>query len=140
MRARKFIESDRDILIQLWDSIFPDNKSYNQPAKVINAKLAIDDLIFVVEKNAQSSGELIGACMAGYDGTRGWLYSVGVLPEYRRSGVGRLLVDTALQALKDIGCAKVNLQIRPDNTAVADFYQSLGFEIEDRLSMGYCID
>jgi len=93
-----------------------------------------------VEKNAHSSGELIGACMVGYDGTRGWLYSLGVLPEYCRSDVGRLLVDTALQALKDIGCAKVNLQIRPDNTAVADFYQSLGFEIEDRLSMGYCID
>ncbi|MDB9952560.1 GNAT family acetyltransferase [Porticoccaceae bacterium] len=140
MRVRKFIESDRDTLIRVWDTIFPDSKSYNQPAKVIDSKLAVDDLIFVVEKNAQSNGEIIGACMAGYDGTRGWLYSVGVLPEYRRSGGGRLLVDAALQALKDIGCAKVNLQIRPDNTAVADFYQSLGFEIEDRLSMGCSID
>jgi hypothetical protein len=35
-----------------------------------------------------------------------------------------------------LGCLKVNLQIRADNTQVVDFYKSLGFEIEDRVSMG----
>jgi len=38
--------------------------------------------------------------------------------------------------LQKLGCDKVNLQIRPDNTAVASFYKSLGFSVEDRLSMG----
>ena len=35
-----------------------------------------------------------------------------------------------------MGCIKVNLQIRATNTEVTTFYKSLGFVIEERLSMG----
>jgi ribosomal protein S18 acetylase RimI-like enzyme len=37
--------------------------------------------------------------------------------------------------LKAIGCPKLNLQVRSDNTAVIAFYKALGYEIEDRVSM-----
>lgn len=74
--------------------------------------------------------------MAGFDGHRGWLYAVGVSSKYRRSGIGTELVKFAIDQLKDIGCIKVNIQIRSTNTEVAAFYKSLGFSIEDRLSMG----
>jgi ribosomal protein S18 acetylase RimI-like enzyme len=42
-----------------------------------------------------------------------------------------------MQALKEIGCRKVNLQIRSSNIEVAAFYKSLGFIIEERISMYY---
>jgi len=32
-------------------------------------------------------------------------------------------------------CPKVNLQVRPANTDVVAFYRSVGYEIEDRVSM-----
>ena len=73
--------------------------------------------------------------MAGYDGHRGWLCAVAVLPKHRRNGTGATLVKETIAALKSLGCIKVNLQIRSHNRQVADFYQSLGFNIEDRLSM-----
>lgn len=132
MHARKFDERDRDALTALWRQVFPDDPPHNDPAEVISAKLAVDDLIFVCERG----GRIAGACMAGYDGHRGWLYAVAVSPEQRRNGVGTLLVKTALEELKNLGCVKVNLQIRPANVAVARFYGSLGFTVEDRLSMG----
>lgn len=132
MNIRKYAVSDHSALIALWNTVFPDDPSHNEPSIVIKAKLAVDDLIFI----AHSDGEMIGACMAGYDGHRGWLYAVGVLEEHRRSGAGRALVLHAMQALKDIGCVKVNLQIRSTNTEVAAFYKALGFAVEDRLSMG----
>jgi ribosomal protein S18 acetylase RimI-like enzyme len=44
-----------------------------------------------------------------------------------------------MQSLKDIGCIKVNLQIRSTNTQVAAFYKALGFAVEDRMSMGVFI-
>jgi len=100
--------------------------------KVIDEKLRVDDLIFV----AESGDTIVGACMAGYDGHRGWLYAVAVLPEHRRNSVGKRLVEAAIKALNELGCGKVNLQIRADNTEVAAFYQSLGFDVEDRMSMG----
>ena len=132
MNIRKFKKKDRKSLIELWQKVFPDDPPHNKPSKVIEAKLAIDDLIFVAEYKDQ----LTGACMAGYDGHRGWLYAVAVLPDQRRAGTGTKLITTVIQSLKQRGCIKVNLQIRADNTEVAKFYKSLGFFTEERLSMG----
>ena len=136
MIIRKYQTTDRGALIELWNTVFPDDPPHNEPSIVIDAKLAIDDLIFV----AVCNGELIGACMAGYDGHRGWLYAVAVSREHRRTGAGAELVACAVAALKKIGCIKVNLQIRSTNTEVAAFYESLGFVAEERLSMGAFIE
>jgi ribosomal protein S18 acetylase RimI-like enzyme len=132
MKIRKYIEADKNELIALWRVIFPNDPPHNEPAAVLSAKLAVDDLIFV----AEIDGVLVSACMAGYDGHRGWLYSVGVVESYRRSGAGSALVKLAISSLHAIGCIKVNLQIRSTNTEVAAFYKSLGFATEERLSMG----
>lgn len=135
MIIRKYETTDRDSLIALWQQVFADDPPHNEPAAVIDAKLAVDDLIFV----AEIEDEVIGACMAGYDGHRGWLYAVAVKPDYRRQKTGQQLVESTLHALKQLGCIKVNLQIRTANAGVAAFYRSLGFEVEDRLSMGVFI-
>ena len=129
---RSYQASDRDQLVALWQSVFPNDPPHNAPDKVIDEKCRVDNLLFVAETNQS----IVGACMAGYDGHRGWLYAVAVLPEYRRNAVGKQLVEHAVMSLKKRGCGKVNLQIRADNTEVAAFYQSLGFDIEERMSMG----
>ncbi len=133
MNVRTYAAKDAERLINLWSKVFPNDPPHNDPTLVLQKKLAVDNLIFVIEDGA----DLIGACMAGYDGHRGWLYSVAVLPESRRAGAGTQLVKKAMQALNQLGCQKINLQIRADNTEVKSFYQSLGFDIEERLSMGY---
>ncbi len=132
MKIRRFQPGDREALIALWQAVFPEDPPHNEPSQVIEAKLDVDDLIFV----AEAEGNIVGACMAGYDGHRGWLYAVAVSPEHRRKGTGKELVNLAMQALKELGCVKVNLQIRPTNTEVAEFYRSMGFSTEERLSMG----
>ena len=132
MEIRKYNPADRDDLINLWKRVFPNDPPHNAPSRVIDLKLAVDDMIFLAEEG----DTLTGACIAGYDGHRGWLYAVAVSPENRRRGTGTALIRGAMEALKEIGCPKVNLQIRADNTAVAAFYQSLGFFVEERMSMG----
>lgn len=129
---RKYTPEDRVQLVDLWRTVFPDDPPHNAPGKVIDDKLKVDDLIYVVaQKN-----RIVGACMAGYDGHRGWLYAVAVHPDHRRGSIGSKLVKHTIKELQKIGCGKVNLQIRADNTRVAAFYQSLGFNTENRLSMG----
>ena len=132
MQVRRYRDGDRDALVELWRSAFPDDPPHNEPAAMLDAKLAVDDLVFV----AETAGRLDGACMAGYDGHRGWLYAVAVRPDVRRRGLGRNLVEATLAALRERGCIKVNLQIRADNAAVESFYRSLGFAPEARISMG----
>jgi ribosomal protein S18 acetylase RimI-like enzyme len=78
--------------------------------------------------------------MAGYDGHRGWIYSLAVAPDRRGQGLGTRLLDHALAALKARGCVKVNLQILESNEAVRRFYEANGFTVEPRLSMGRVLD
>jgi ribosomal protein S18 acetylase RimI-like enzyme len=132
MKIRKYQDTDRNDLIVLWSTIFPNPAPHNKPSIALEAKLAVDDLIFV----AEHEGALIGICIAGYDGLRGWLYTVGVSPEARHKGIGSALIKHAIDSLKALGCTKVNLQIRAGNTEVTAFYASLGFAIEARVSMG----
>ena len=133
MHIRPCTTRDRAGVIALWERVFPDDPPHNAPAKVFDAKLAVHDGMLFVATDADT---VIGTAMAGYDGHRGWLYAVVVLPGHRRRGIGAALVRHAVGALRKAGCTKVNLQIRTTNLAVRGFYESLGFEIEDRLSMG----
>jgi ribosomal protein S18 acetylase RimI-like enzyme len=43
------------------------------------------------------------------------------------------LVEKKLRAL---GCPKINLQVRRTNKAVIHFYQAIGFEEDDVISLG----
>jgi ribosomal protein S18 acetylase RimI-like enzyme len=74
--------------------------------------------------------------MAGYDGHRGWIYSMTVVPEKRNLNVGTTLLKRAENELKKLGCVKINLQIFKDNESVKDFYLKNGYSVEDRISMG----
>ena len=132
MIIRPANSNDRSNVIALWDTVFPDDPPHNAPAKVFDAKLALKDdmLLVAVQEDA-----VIGTTMAGYDGHRGWLHKVAVLPQYQRRGIARSLVRHAISALQSIGCTKVNLQIRLTNTDVRKFYEALGFDVEERLDM-----
>ena len=133
LHIRPCTTRDRASVIALWETVFPDDPPHNAPAKVFDAKLAVhDDMLFA----ATDADTVIGTAMAGYDGHRGWLYTVAVAPGLRRRGVGTALVRHAVAALRAAGCTKINLQIRATNLAVREFYESLGFEAEERLSMG----
>ncbi|WP_022942955.1 GNAT family acetyltransferase [Psychromonas hadalis] len=132
---RKYQHHDKCSLIQLWQEAFANPAPHNEPNLVLAKKLKVDNLLFVAEKK----GVIVGSCMAGYDGHRGWLYSVAISKQTRRMGIGSKLVKHTIRELNKIGCTKVNLQIVAGNEQVTAFYQSLGFTIEKRISMGQFI-
>ena len=133
MEIRRYRPADFDGVQSLWEEAFPNDPPWNRAETAIPAKLAFQpDLLFV----AIGGGAVIGSIMAGYDGHRGWLYAVAVRQECRRGGVGAALVREAERALAELGCEKVNLQVRASNEAVARFYTKLGYAIEDRISLG----
>ena len=74
--------------------------------------------------------------MVGYEGHRGWINYLAVLPEYQNKRYGRQLVDKAIAELKKLGCLKVNLQVREYNKDVIEFYENLGFSNDRVVSLG----
>jgi ribosomal protein S18 acetylase RimI-like enzyme len=130
---RPYQDSDEQAVIALWQEVLPDSAPHNDPAISIRNKLAVErDLFFV----ADEAGEVAGTVMGGYDGHRGWIYSVAVKPQHRRRGIGVALIRRMEAALTERGCLKVNLQIRTSNAEVIAFYKELGYDIEERISMG----
>lgn len=123
----------RSQVVALWETVFGYETAHNKPNLVIEKKCAVDDQLFFV---ALADMAVVGTIMAGYDGHRGWIYSVAVAPPYRRQGIGSRLVSQAERALTGKGCMKINLQIMEGNESVAGFYSSLGYSVEKRVSMG----
>ncbi len=123
----------REQVIALWESVFGYESAHSRPALAIDKKLAVNDGLFFV---ALAGAEVVGTVMAGYDGHRGWIYSVAVHPERRQQGIGTSLVAQAERALTERGCMKINLQIMQGNEGVTAFYTSLGYAVEQRVSMG----
>jgi ribosomal protein S18 acetylase RimI-like enzyme len=137
MQIRPYRASDESAVIDLWSRVLTDSSPHNAPIASIQKKLAVaDDLLLV----AVAEASVVGTIMGGYDGHRGWIYSVAVSPEFRRKGIGSALVRHVEEMLARRGCSKVNLQIRESNSAVSVFYEQLGYSIEPRISMGRRLD
>ena len=85
---RPYRETDEESVVELWSEVFPNPAPRNAPRLVIAQKLQRQpDLFFV----AVRQGSVVGTAMGGYDGHRGWLYTVAVRPGLQRRGIGRAL-------------------------------------------------
>ncbi|KRA83414.1 GNAT family acetyltransferase [Altererythrobacter sp. Root672] len=118
---------------ELWEEVFPNDPPWNRAERALPEKLAVQPELLLV---ATIGDTVIGTVMAGYDGHRGWLYSVAVKPSQQRQGVGSQMLGEAERRLADLGCGKINLQVRAGNEAVTAFYRRHGYEMEERVSMG----
>ena len=130
---RPYLEPDQPDVTQLWREVFPSAPSWNEPESDILRKLAVQRELFLV---ATLGRTLVGTAMAGYDGHRGWVYYLAVGTGYRRQGIGTKLMSAVESRLSRLGCLKLNLQVRGTNHEVVAFYKQLGYEVEDRISMG----
>lgn len=123
----------RNQVVRLWKWVFGYEAAHNDPALVIDKKLAVADGLFFV---AVIADVVIGTVMAGYDGHRGWVYSIAVHPDHQRQGIGSQLLSFAERHLASRGCLKINLQIMDGNDEVQGFYEANGYAVEKRISMG----
>jgi len=132
MHLRAFQKADELAVVELWRECGLVVSS-NNPHKDIARKLKVDPELFIV---GEISGEIVGSCMAGYEGHRGWINYLAVHPSHQRKGYATLLMREAERLLKEIGCPKINLQIRSTNSAVIAFYEQLGFVADKVVSLG----
>src|ERR1700744_2361168 len=82
------------------------------------------------------AGTLVGTIMAGFDGHRGWIYSLAVDDSQRGKGTGRQLVNSAEDWLAHQGAPVVRLLVEGSNEKVAGFYEACGYERGDFIAFG----
>ncbi len=76
---------------------------------------------------AENDGEIAGVILCGHDGRRGYIYHTAVNADYRKQGIGKALVETALNALRNEGIHKVALVAFQTNELGNAFWKALGF-------------
>ena len=130
--VRPYRAQDSEALVALWiacDLVQP----HNDPRRDVDHKTARDPQNLPV---LEDSGQLIGSVMVGYEGHRGWINYLAVHPDCQRRGLGRLLTARAESLLRDLGCPKVNLQVRQSDEAPTEFYRRICYAVDDVISLG----
>ncbi|MGN1383439.1 MAG: GNAT family N-acetyltransferase [Eubacterium sp.] len=125
MEIRKMKISDYDEVYALWLScpgMGLNNLDDSRDGIEKYIKRNPDNCFTAVEK-----GRIIGAILTGNDGRRGYISHTAVFPDYQRKGIGRKLVESALEALKKQGIHKVNLVVFSRNAAGNAFWEKMGF-------------
>ena len=130
---RPYEDDDEAEVSQLWREVFPHDPPWNEPRAVIHRKMLVQRELFLV---GDVEGLVIATVMAGFDGHRGWIHRVAVASTFRHHGYGSAMMHAAEQRLRQIGCTKVNLQVRVGNDEVIAFYRKLGYDVEPRIAMG----
>ncbi|NKJ47419.1 GNAT family acetyltransferase [Burkholderia sp. SG-MS1] len=137
LSIRRFDARDTDAVVALWQEAFPEYRDATRPQRnphlSIANKLATQPELFFV---AVLGERIVGTVMGGYDGHRGWMYSLAVDESQRRHGIGTRLVAHVEHVLTGLGCPKLNLQILSAKNELRAFYEALGYRTDAVISLG----
>lgn len=129
---RPIENKDIDTVVELWETCHL-TRPWNHPEIDIFRKIQQKDDLFLV---AEKDGMVVATLMAGYDGHRGWMNYLAVHPKSQRLGIATALIQNIEKRLIAIGCPKVQLLVRAENTAVLQFYEQLNFEDTQSICLG----
>lgn len=76
---------------------------------------------------AHLDDSLVGTVIAAWDGWRGHLYRLAVLPAHRRQGIGRRLVVCGQERLSELGATRVNAAVGEDDPGPIAFWTAMGY-------------
>jgi ribosomal-protein-alanine N-acetyltransferase len=68
---------------------------------------------------------------------KGHVVSIAVLDEYRKKGIGRILVEESVKGVKLQKCDEFYLEVRCSNNEAVRLYEKFGFVIRQQLNTYY---
>ena len=131
MQIRKMTIHDYDGVYRLWLNTpgMGLNTSDDSKDGIEKYLLRNPNTCFVAEKD----DEIIGVIMSGHDGRRGYIHHTAVKTSERGQCIGKLLVESAMNALEKEGINKVALVVFDDNEAGNRFWEKIGFTVQEDL-------
>ena len=132
MQFIEYQESWQDAVIDLWQECGL-TRPWNDPVADILRKQSdqLGKFVLLVDES-----DLVASMMIGYDGHRGSVNYLAVLPKYQTQGIGRKMMAYCEDYLTQLGCPKINICVRDSNVKVLDFYQELGYQPDPVVLLG----
>ena len=114
-------------MLELWSAARSAYAQTRDDTTVVERLLAADpEALLVVERD----GRVLGALIAAWDGWRGHLYRLAVLPEERRRGIGLALVREGERRLLARGARKVIAPVGRGDERAEGLWAAAGYELQ----------
>ncbi|MDQ3700101.1 MAG: GNAT family N-acetyltransferase [Chloroflexota bacterium] len=83
---------------------------------------------------AEHEGRVVGVLLAAWDGWRGNMYRLAVLPAYRRRGIARRLVEAGHESLRAKGARRVTALVAHEEVEATGLWRAAGYQLDEELS------
>jgi ribosomal-protein-alanine N-acetyltransferase len=140
---RKFVPDDLQGVMQINRVCLPENYT---DFFFMDLHQRFPETFIVAEENKEIAGYImcrieVGLSNLGLGGLirKGHVVSIAVLPQGRRKGVAKALINRALEGMRYYKAKQCFLEVRVTNDVAVSLYKKLGFEITRTLS-GYYSD
>jgi N-acetylglutamate synthase len=133
----EFLPPDYDEVMALWSASEGLTLRETDSREAIGRYLARNPRLSFV---ARDEGQLVGAVLVGTDGRRGYLQHLAVAPAHRGRGLGRALVERAVEALRALGIAKCHLMVRQENAQARAFWAHVGWSERADITLMSLVD
>lgn len=124
LRVRTFRVGDYQEVKALWKESGLEIRP-GDSREEIRLKLKRDPHLFLV---AETGSRIVASVIGAWDGRRGWIYHLGVLPSYQRKGIASKLVREVERRMKERGVVKVNASVYRWNRRSIAFFRKSGYE------------
>jgi ribosomal protein S18 acetylase RimI-like enzyme len=115
--------ADVPAVLELWEAArSPAALTPDDPAAV--ERLAAEGSLIVAEHESA----IVGAVVAGWDGWRGNVYRLAVVPEHRRRGLGLRLVRAAEESLRAKGARRVTALVAGEDLPAVGLWEAAGYD------------
>jgi ribosomal protein S18 acetylase RimI-like enzyme len=78
---------------------------------------------------ASDAGKIVGYINPVIDGKEAWIGGIGVIPQYRSSGVGTKLMRSAEELCRNRGVQSITLEVIEGNDRAQRMYERQGFSV-----------
>lgn len=127
---RSMMPADISAVLDLWRSSEGVYLGASDTVEQVTAYLAGNPELSLVALDGQA---IVGALLCGHDHRRGFLHHLAVAHARRRQGIGRALVDGAIEGLQRRGIQRAHIIVYADNLSGIAFWQRLGWSLRDPL-------
>jgi ribosomal protein S18 acetylase RimI-like enzyme len=128
VEVRAATDADIDAVLAVWAEARSRAAQTPDDPAVVQQLLDRDPGALLV---ADSDGEVIGVLIAGWDGWRGNVYRLAVLPSHRREGIARELVEAGHERLHAQGARRVTALVGGEEGAAHRLWRALGYQRDE---------
>ena len=120
--------ADIDAVLAVWAEARSAAAQTQDDPKVVQQLLDRDPGALLV---AEDDGAVVGVLIAGWDGWRGNVYRLAVLPSHRRQGIARRLVEAGHERLRAQGAHRVTALVGGEEGGAHRLWRALGYQRDE---------